>query len=369
MLRLFAFVLCLGLAATATAADPFDKVTAKVNEKMVKIFGAGGFRGATNYSTGILISADGHFITIASQTLDTSELIVHLSDGRRMKAKVLATEPELDLAVCYIRLDGKKKDDESNGLDLPHYKLAEEAKRKPSEAGDWCLAFSNLFEIAMRDEPMSIMQGTIMSYSKLHGRRGIFDFPYTGDVYVVDAITNGPGAGGGALTTTKGDLLGIIGREIKNSLSETWINYAIPLNAKVDIKDGDKTVTIALLDFVDKGMKGQWKRIIKAAAANGPGGYTGIRFVPNVLDRTPPYIDELEDKSPAKKAGLEVNDLVSFIDGDPIYSIKSYNEYMRRTRPDGVLRMEVRRGPNLLSVEVKLGEWPKGLAPVTPEKK
>jgi serine protease Do len=215
----------------------------------------------------------------------------------------------------------------------------------------------------MRDEPVSVMQGTVMSYSKLFGRRGIFDFPYNGEVYIVDAITNGPGAGGGALTDRQGNLLGIIGREIRNSLSETWINYAIPLTAKIEVKEGDKTETVTLLDFVDKAKRGAYKRVIKPAAANGPGGFTGIRFVPNILDRTPPYVDFVEEDSPAAKAGLKPDDLISFIDGEPIYSIKTYQDYMQRTRPDTIVRFEVRRGANLETVEVKLGEWPKGYLP------
>ena len=35
----------------------------------------------------------------------------------------------------------------------------------------------------------------------LHGRRGVFDATFTGDVYFVDAITNNPGAAGGVITT------------------------------------------------------------------------------------------------------------------------------------------------------------------------
>ena len=139
--RLLVLPFVLAAAVSASAAEPFVKVAEKVNEKVVKIFGAGGFRGATNYSTGVMVSADGHFITIASQTLDTSELIVHLSDGSRRKAVVLVTEPELDIALCYIRLDGKKDPyTQPNGLDLPFYDIAEAAKRKPAEAGDWVLA-------------------------------------------------------------------------------------------------------------------------------------------------------------------------------------------------------------------------------------
>lgn len=360
--------LLLLLAAPAVAADPFVKVAEQVNEKVVKIFGAGGFRGATNYSTGVLVSADGHFVTIASQTLDTSELIVHLADGSRRKAVVLATEPELDIALCYIRLEGKTKDD-PNGLDLPFYDITEAAKRKPAEPGDWVLAHTNLFEIAMRNEPVSVMTGSVTSFSKLHGRRGIFDFPYTGDVYVVDAITNGPGAGGGPLTTRKGDLLGFVGREIKNSQTETWINYAIPVFAEVEIKGEKETKKVSIPQFVELAKRGEYKRVLKADGGKGAGGYTGIKFVPNVLDRTPPYVDEVIADSPAAKAGIQVNDLVSFIDGEPIYSIKSYLEFMSRTRPGGVVRMEVRRGDNLQSVEVTLGEWPKGMLKPTAEKK
>jgi serine protease Do len=369
MLRRFCLLALLLAPAAAPAADPFVEVTQNTNRKVLKVFGAGGFRGATNYSTGTLISADGHFLTVASQTLDTAELIVHLYDGRRMKAVVLVTEPELDAALCQIKVDGKKPG-EPTGLKLDFFDIEAAAKRPHAEPGDWVLAFSNLFEIAMRDEPVSVMQGTVMSYSKLHGRRGIFDFPYTGDVYVVDAITNGPGAGGGPLTNRKGELLGLIGREIKNSLSETWINYAIPADATATLRDGDKTETITLPEFVRLGVQGKYKPRIRPPPTSGPGGYTGIKFVPNVLDRTPPYIDEIMPGSPAEKGGLLVNDLVSFIDGEPIYSIKSYLEFMSRTRPGSVVRMEVRRGDNLQSVEVTLGEWPKGmLKPTVAEKK
>lgn len=378
-MRTLRFVLpLLLLASPAVAADPFVKVAQQVNEKVVKIFGAGGFRGATNYSTGVLVSADGHFVTIASQTLDTSELIVHLFDGRRMKAIVLATEPELDIALCYIRMDGKGKNPDgtlaANGLDLAYFDINESAKRKPAEPGDWVLAHSNLFEIAMRNEPVSVMQGSITSFSKLHGKRGIFDFPYRGDVYVVDAIANGPGAGGGPLTTRKGELLGLIGREIKNSQTETWINYAIPTFAEVEIKDDKGVATkVSIPKFVELAKEGKYKPTVKADNKGGLGGFTGIRFVPNVLDRTPPYVDEVIADSPAAKAGIQVNDLVSFIDGEPIYSIKSFQAAMSRTRPGDTVRMEVRRGDNLQTVDVKLDEWPKGLlkptVAVPPEKK
>jgi len=360
LLLVSAFAL-LGMGS-ASASDPFDVVADKVNQKLVKLFGAGGFRGVANYGTGILISPEGHILTGASQMLDASELVVHLYDGRKMKATVVVTEPELDIALVKIKVEGKKPD-EPTGLDLPFFDIPEAIKRPLAEPGDWVLAFGNCYEFAMRDEAMTVQRGVIASYSKLHGRRGIFDFPYNGDVYVVDAVTNNPGNVGGALTDRKGNLLGIIGREMRNTLSETFINYAIPIGAKVDLKDGEKTISVSVPDFVAKSMKGQYKPVDRPKAAVGLGGYHGIVFVPNILTRTPPYVDDVRPGSPAAKAGLKADDLVSFIDGEPIYSVTAFHDYLKRTRPGTTIRLEVRRGDNLQTIELALTEHPKGTTP------
>src|SRR5207249_9236597 len=127
--------------------------------------------------------------------------------------------------------------------------------------GDSILAFSNLYQIATRDEPMSIMRGVVAAYTKLQGRLGVFEATYRGDVYIVDAITNNPGAAGGALTTRQGQLLGLIGKELRNSLTDTWVNYAIPLQTRFEVQDGEKKTTVSLLDFVEK--KDKYKPIVK----------------------------------------------------------------------------------------------------------
>ncbi|CAN5282956.1 trypsin-like peptidase domain-containing protein [soil metagenome] len=364
MIRILTLTLVM-YAANARAADPFHKVTDDVNAKLVKLFGAGGFRGIANYGTGILISPDGHILTVASQMLDSAELVVHLSDGVKMKATVLVVEPLLDVALVKIKIEGKKPD-EATGLNLPYFDYNAALKQPLAKPGDWVLALSNQFEIAMRDEPMTVQRGVVAAYTKMHGRRGIFDFPYDGNVYIVDAITNNPGAGGGALTTRKGELLGIVGKEIKNSLSETWMNYAIPLNAQVEVKDGDKLVKVTMTDFVNLGMQGKYKPIKRPAVEIGVGGYHGIRFVPNVLERTPPYVEEIVKGSPAEKAGIQIGDLVSFIDGEPIYSIKTFNEYMKKTRGGMRLRIEVRRENNLQTIELDLAEQPAKPVPAKP---
>jgi serine protease Do len=336
----------------AQAQDSFTKVADQVNQKLVKLYGSGGFQRINSYGTGILVSPDGYILTMASQMLETTDLIVHLSDGRRVKATTVVVEPELDAALLKIKADAKAG--ETPPTDLPYFDVAAAAKRPTAQPGDWVLAVSNTFRIADRDEPLSVQRGVIASHTKLIGRRGVSEAPYQGEVYYVDTIANNPGAGGGALTTRKGELLGIIGKELRNSLSDTWVNYAVPINAKLEIKDGEVARTISMPEFVALGMKGEYKPTKKREEKAKQLVYHGIIFVPNVLQRTPPYVEGVVPDSPAAKAGLRPDDLVSFVDGEPVVSINEFNKMVGRIGPNQQVRLEVRRGDKLQTIELTL---------------
>jgi serine protease Do len=330
-----AVLVCTGLATAQTPDAPsLATVVDHVNQKTVKLFGAGGFRSLASYGSGILVSPEGHILTVASPLLETQDLRVHLFDGRRVHAKVLVAEPELDVALCKI----------DKAEDLPYFDVAQAARQPQAKAGDWVLGFSNQFQIATRDEPLSVQRGVVAAYTKLQGRRGIFDASYNGDVYIVDAITNNPGAGGGALTTRKGELLGLIGKELRNTLSDTWINYAVPIQA--------------LADFVEKAKRGEYTPIVREKAAGGPGGYHGIVLVPDVVERTPPFIEEVTPGSPAARAGLRPDDLIVYIDGEKVISIKAFKDIVERARPGTTFKLEVRRGERLTTVDLKLEPMP-----------
>src|SRR5262249_38119341 len=119
------------LASPAARADqPFSDVAELVNKKLVKLFGSGGFRGLASYGSGVIVSPDGHILTIASHLLDTQDLRVHLYDGRRFQAKILVAEPELDVALIKIE----------NAGDLAYFDITQAAKRPLAQAGDWVLA-------------------------------------------------------------------------------------------------------------------------------------------------------------------------------------------------------------------------------------
>jgi len=340
----------------AQAKDSFAGVADRVNKKCVKLFGAGGFQGLAAYGTGVLVSKDGYVLTVASQMLDTQNLRVHLSDGRRYEqVKVVVVEPALDVAL--LKIEKLEK-----GEELPYYDIAKAAKAPLAQNGDWILAFSNQFEIATRDEPLSVQRGVIAAYAKLQGRKGVFQAPYTGDVYVIDAITNNPGAGGGVITTRKGELVGLIGKELRNTLTDTWINYAVPIQA--------------LADFVDKARQGKYtpkERPDKLAGGKAP--YTGIVLVPNVVERTPPFVEEIVPGSPASKAGLRPDDLIVYVEGQQVASIKAFRDLINQYLPGTTLTLEVRRvdkdgndqaSDKLVSLKLTLAEPP---APKTPPKR
>ena len=324
----------------ARSDDPVTEVAERTNRKIVKLFGSGGYQGLAAFGTGVLVSPDGYILTVASPLLLTQELRVHLSDGRRCPAKVVVMEPELDAAL--LKIDQVE--------DLPFFDVGAAARVTKVKPGDAVLAFTNEFQIATRDEPVSVQHGVIAAYSRLHGRRGIFEAPYTGSVYVIDAITNNPGAGGGALTTRKGELLGIIGKELRNTLTDTWVNYAVPIHE--------------LTSFVEKAKKGEYRPLARSQPATARAGYHGIILVPNVVERTPPFVEEVIPGSPAAKSGLRPDDLIVYLDGQQVVSVKAFRELIERSPPGTIVKLEVRRadkdsgGERLIGVEVKLEEPP-----------
>src|SRR5437868_1698749 len=111
-------------------------------------------------------------------------------------------------------------------------------------------------------------------------------------------------------------------------------------------------------------MKGEYKPIVRPKPTSGPSGYHGIILVPDVVERTPPYVEDAEPGSPAEKAGLRADDLIVYVDGEKIVSIKEFKEIINRGRPGSVFKLEVRRGDKLTSIDLKL-EPPK-TAPTKP---
>ena len=334
-----------GLPAAAWADVSFAEIVRQVNPKVVKIFGGGGFRGVPAYCTGVLISSDGFILTVYSPTITVAEITVHLYDGTRHEAELVAAEPLLDVALLRI-----KERSRFQTLPLDHVDLTRPLPNV--EVGTWILAFSNAFEVATRDEPVSVQRGLVAAIAPFAGRKGVNQSLYQGQAYILDAITNNPGANGGLVTTRRGEPIGLIGKELRNTQTATWVNYAIPLAV---VKD----VALAA-------MRGEYKPL--TTPETGPkadlGAFHGIALVPDVLDRTPPYVESVQSGSPAAAAGLRPDDLIVFIrvprpGGDDweeriMHSCKTVKETLASLPPGTTIKLIVRRGEQLLSLELTL---------------
>lgn len=321
------------LMANGAFAQSSRETVTDVMPKVVKIFGAGGIKQLYGYSTGFLVSAEGHIVTVWSHVLDSDAVNVVLNDGRRYEGKVLGAEPQLDLAVLKIEADG-----------LPYFDLADAATAPP---GARVLGFSNMFKVAVGDEQVSVLHGVIAAKTTLAARRGVFEVPYHGPVYVVDAITNNPGSGGGVLTTWDGRLLGMIGKELRNSQTNTWVNYVMPIGElKLPVEE-----IISGKFTAKRAADGD-----EESASNRPDRYHaadfGIIMIPDVVARTPAFIDRIAPASPAMESGLRANDLVLFVGDELIQSVRALRDELGRLEPGGNLRLVVRRGDQLINVEL-----------------
>ena len=127
------------------------------------MFGAGGFSRLNNFGTGIIISKDGYMLTVASQLLDTSDLVVHLYDGQRLKAAGRRRRTGTRRgASSRFAVEGKKTRRADWASTSPYFDFAEAAKRPHAGRATGCSALSNTFEIALRDEPLSVQRGVVI---------------------------------------------------------------------------------------------------------------------------------------------------------------------------------------------------------------
>lgn len=311
----------------AHAATLHDAIRG-AQQKVVKIYGAGGVSGLEAYQTGLLISGDGHVLTVQSYVLDTDDLAVVLDDGRKFTAELLGVDPVRELAVLKLPVEEQS---------LPHFKLAE---APTARVGERVLAISNLFNIAGGDEPVSVLQGVVSAIAPLDARRGAHQAAFRGKVYIVDAAANNPGAAGGALVNWRGELLGLLGKELRSRATGAWLHYAIPVDQ-----------VVASVETIEAGGSVA-EAEENAAAATDPLtlAAVGVVLVPDILPRTPPYIDSVAANSAAARAGLRPDDLVVFVEGEPTSSCSTVTEQVARRESFDDLRLSVLRNGELLEV-------------------
>ncbi len=327
----------LGLAVFLAVTSPnvmsqqqLSKLARDAQTRVIKIYGAGGLAGLEAYQSGFLVSPEGHVATAWSYVLDVDPVVV-LDDGRRFESKIVGFEPSLELAVLKIEASG-----------LPYFTVNKDAG---VQWGDPVIAVSNLFGIAAGDEPASVMQGTIASITKLDARRGTYKTPYRGEVLILDLVANNPGAAGGALVDANGQLVGMLGKELRDAATGVWLNYALPSaalrGAIGDIIAGRKTsVANSKVPMLDREQSHNAKTL-------------GLVMIPDVLETTPAYVDDILDAGPAGKAGVQPDDLVLLIDGRRVESQRGMRSILRRIDKRDAVEITVQRDAEIVPLMLR----------------
>ncbi len=331
------FLVCLWVLANqlifaglGLAQPSLENASTAAQNRVVKIYGAGGLAGLEAYQSGFLVSPEGHIATAWSYVLDVDPTVI-LDDGRRFDATIVGFEPSLELAVLKIETS-----------DLPFFPLGDSDK---VTWGEPVIAVSNLFGIATGREPASVMQGSVAAVTNLDARRGTFKTPYRGKVFVLDLVANNPGAAGGALVDSEGKLIGMLGKELRDASTGVWLNYAIPSNSL------RKTIGDIVAGRVVESIDPSTPKLDRSKSHSL--ATLGIVMVPDVLESTPAYVDDIEPGSWADRGELRSDDLVLLLNGVRVEGQRSLRELLRTIDRRDAVELTIQRNSQILPITLK----------------
>jgi S1-C subfamily serine protease len=175
-----------------------------------------------NMGSGFVYSADGYIIT-NNHVVDNSGIVtITFLDGESYTAKIIGTDPDLDLAVLKV---------EMGSTYLQPIPIGDSSQLK---VGEEIAAIGNPFGLSG-----SMTSGIISQIGRLLPQDSGYSIP---DVIQTDAAIN-PGNSGGPLLNMKGEVVGI-NTAIQSATGEfTGVGFAVPSNTvkkvvPVLIKDG-----------------------------------------------------------------------------------------------------------------------------------
>ncbi|HMI77557.1 MAG TPA: Do family serine endopeptidase [Ferruginibacter sp.] len=272
--------------------------------------------------SGVIINEGGYIVTNNHVVQDADVVEVTLYDNRTIKADVIGTDPDTDLALVKINEKG-----------LPHLSFVDSDKAK---VGEWVLAVGNPFNLNSTVTAGIISAKgrniNILSRNTGEGSTAIESFIQT------DAAIN-PGNSGGALVELNGGLLGINTAIASPTGSYSGYGFAVPSNIVSKVIED-----LMKFGVVQRGWLG-----VSIGSVNSQ-----IAKENDLKVGEGAYISGFSEKSSAKEAGLKEGDVVTKIDETPIRSSTALIEYIGRHRPGDKVNMQVNRKGNELTIPVVL---------------
>jgi S1-C subfamily serine protease len=289
--------------------------------------------------SGSIVDDEGHILTNHHVIRDSSKLEVTLSDGSKWKAKLIGADPGNDLAVIKI--------------DAPRDRLTVIPMGDSStlKVGQKVLAIGNPFGLGQ-----TLTTGIISSLGRsIRSEAGTL----IEDVIQTDAAIN-PGNSGGPMLDSEGRIIGVNSAIISPTGASVGIGFAIPVN----------TAKRILPELIQKGyVSYPWIGASIFPLLPEFAKSLGLKVERGAM------IMEVVKGGPAEKAGMkgsdrqvQVGNVMLPVGGDVITEcggekVGSSDELIRlilARRPGDTMALKVLRDGEFLTVNITLGERPRG---------
>lgn len=281
-------------------------------------------RRVSSLGSGFIIdAAEGFVVTNNHVISDADEVTVVLNDGTKLKAEIVGRDQKTDMALLKVKPEKPLK-------------AVKFGDSETLRLGEWVVAIGNPFGLGG-----TVTQGIVSARN-----RDINSGPY--DNYIQTDASINRGNSGGPLFNLKGEVVGVNTAIISPSGGSIGIGFAVPAKTAVAVID-------QLRQF------GETRR-----------GWLGVRIqqvtddIAESLGIKPPrgaLIAGVDDKGPAKPAGIEPGDVIIRFDGRDIKEMKDLPRIVADT-PVGkdVEVVVVRKGKEETKI-VKLGRLEDGEKP------
>ncbi len=262
--------------------------------------------------SGVIFSKEGLVLTNAHVIEKTDQLIVGLSDGRRVLGNVIGEDSLTDLAVIKLKAKGP-------------WPTAQLGNSDNLKVGDWAIAVGNPFGLEN-----TVTLGIISNLNRDVAQLGISDKRI--DLIQTDAAIN-PGNSGGPLLNSVGEVIGI--NTLVRSGPGAGLGFAIPINRARKIA----------------------KDLITSGRAKHP--MIGVTLSSNIKQKSN-FLSQTEDgaiikylmpNGPAEKGGLKVNDLIISINNEKISTPADVVKKINKNNLQSALRIKIRR-ENIESIKI-----------------
>lgn len=342
-------ILILLTSITSAAPEPagggFQRAVEQAATRVVRLYGLKAGLSA-GYGSGILVSDDGLLVTVTSLLLDSEQLRVVTSDGTVYGADMIGSDRQLQLALMRLRplpsYDRRGNRIPGAPVEPGRFQYFTPGDSTRLQPGDWIIAAGNPFKVAEGSEAISVTVGVFSTRTELDARRKTREFPYHGDVLVIDAITSTPGSPGGPLLDLDGHWMGMIGRMVISNQTHTNFNYAIPVEV--------------VAAFIDSVLQPPSIDASDAATTAKVKPYHGIKLFEHGYRKKLVYVDRVKRGSPAKTAGLRKDDLIVSVGGRKVADIEAFERIIETKSPGDKLELAVIRNEELKNLTLVLGK-------------